>query len=87
MTNGGNKSTLNLNPQPPLGISTHIPSSDGYVQDPTSLSVGGDKREERGLSAENGNEEDSLSNEGDSNSIFDDDLIPSENPTVTLDET
>ena len=84
VTNGGNKSTPNLNPQPPLGTSTHLLSSDGYVQDPTSLSVGGDKREERGPSAESGNEEDSLSNEGDSNSVFDDDLIPSENPTHSL---
>ena len=84
VTNGGNKSTLNLNPQPPLGTCAHILSSDGYVQDPTALSVGGDKREVRGPSTESGNEEDSLSNEGDSNSVFDDDLIPSENPTHSL---
>ena len=84
LTNGGDKSTPNLNPQPPLGTSAHIPGSDGYVQDPTSLSVGGDKREVRGPSAESGNEEDSLSNEGDSNSVFDDDLIPSENSTHSL---
>ena len=84
VTNGGDKSTLNLNPQPPLGTSAHIPSSDGYVQDPTALSVGGDKREVRGPSTESGNEEDSLSNEGDSNSVFDDDLIPSENPMHSL---
>ena len=84
MTNGGIKSTLNLNRQPPLGTSTHILSSDGYFQDPTSLSVGGDKREGRGPSTESGNEEDSLSNEGDSNSVFDDDLIPSENPAHSM---
>jgi hypothetical protein len=79
MTSGGDKSTLNLNTQPPRTTSTHILSSGGYVQGPTSMSVGG-KREERGPSTESGNEEDFLSNEGDSNSVFDDDLIPSENP-------
>ena len=84
MTNGGDKSAPNLNPRLPLGTSTHILCSDGYVQDPTSLSIGGDKREERGPSTESGNEEDSLSNEGDSNSVFDDDLIPSENPTHSM---
>jgi hypothetical protein len=84
MTSGGDKSTLNLNPQPPLGTtSTHNLSSGGYVQDPTSMSVGG-KREERGPSAESGNEEDFLSNEGDSNSVFDDDLIPRENPAHSM---
>ena len=66
------KNALNLNPQSSLGA--HVVSANGYVKDTTTVIGGG--REERGALAESGNEDDSLSNEGDSNSVFGDDLIP-----------
>ena len=81
MTSDGDSSTLNLNSQPSL--SEHILSADEYVQEETTV-IGGGGREERGLSAESGNEDDSLSNEGDSNSVFDDDLTLSENPVHSV---
>ena len=75
------KNALNLNSQSSLGA--HVVSADGYVQDTTTVIGGG--REERGASAESGNEDDSLSNEGDLNSVFDDDLIPcSENSVHSI---
>ena len=99
MTSGGDSSVRNLNSQPPLGTSAHTLTSDGYVREPPSMTdrgemegylrepasiTDGGEREERGPSAESGNEEDSLSNEGDSNSVFDDELIPSENPVHSV---
>ena len=75
------KNALNLKSQSSLGA--HVVSADGYVQDTTTVIGGG--REERGASAESGNEDDSLSNEGDLNSVFDDDLIPcSENSVHSI---
>ena len=74
------KNALNLKSQSSLGA--HVVSADGYVQDTTTVIGGG--REERGASAESGNEDDSLSNEGDLNSVFDDDLIPCSENSVHL---
>ena len=82
MTNGGDRCTLNLNSQP-SGIGVHALSANGYVREETTM-IGGGGREERGISAESGNEDDSISNEGDSNSVFDDDLTPSKNPVHSV---
>ena len=66
------KTMLHLQSQSPLV--THTPSADGYVH---GVSTGVERRG-RGASAESGNEDDSTSNEGDSSSVFDDDVPSSD---------
>ena len=76
-----------MNSQPLLN--SRVTSNDGYIHDSlsssrnnagyicNSLSTGTSERECRGKSAESGNDEESTSNEGDSNSVFDDDVVHS----------
>ena len=61
----------------------HGPFTDGYVCDPLATNRGEGEREMRGGLSESGNEDDSTSNEGDLNSVFDYDLIAGERTVIS----